>query len=94
MSEVRVVPDSGGDSVFDSSGESRHVEGGGPSGTSTPNQSDGEGEGGRQLPYASLQLDSAGAIKQHHLLKEKLETRLHTLRHQQLVNTLRGGWWT
>ena len=43
MSEVQVVPDSGEGSVFDSSGESRHVEGGGPSGTSTPDQSDGEG---------------------------------------------------
>ena len=43
MSENRVVPDSLEDSVFDSSGESRHIEGGRPSGTSTPNQSDGEG---------------------------------------------------
>ncbi len=47
MSEVRVVPDSWEDSVFDSSGENRHVQGGRPSGTSTPNQSDGEG-GGRE----------------------------------------------
>ena len=47
MSEVQVVPDSGEGSVFDSSGESRHVEGGGPSGTSTPDQSDGEGGGGK-----------------------------------------------
>ena len=43
MSKNRVVPNSWGDSVFDSSGESRHIEGGRPSGTSTPNQSDGEG---------------------------------------------------
>ena len=43
MSEVRVVSDSGGDSVFDSSGDSRHVQGDGPSGTSTPDQSDAEG---------------------------------------------------
>ena len=46
MSEVRVVPDNWEDSVFDTSGESRHVQGSRPSGTSTPNQSDGEGEGG------------------------------------------------
>ena len=43
MSEVRVVSDSGGDSVFDSSGDSRPVQGDGPSGTSTPDQSDAEG---------------------------------------------------
>ena len=35
MSEVQVVPDSWEDSVFDSSGENRHVQGGRPSGTST-----------------------------------------------------------
>ena len=45
MSNNRQVPDSWDDSVFDSSRESRHLEGGRPSGTSTPNQSDGEGEG-------------------------------------------------
>ena len=45
MSKNRVVPDSWEDSVFDSSGESRHIEGGRPSGTYTPNQSDGGGEG-------------------------------------------------
>ena len=43
MSKSRVVPDSWEDTVFDSSGECRHIEGGRPSGTSTPNQSDGEG---------------------------------------------------
>ena len=43
MSRNQVVPDSWEDSVFASSGESRHIEGGRPSGTSTPNQSDGEG---------------------------------------------------
>ena len=46
MSKNREVPDSWDDSVFDSSGNSHHLEGGMPSGTSTPNQSDGEGGGG------------------------------------------------
>ena len=46
MSKNRVVPYSWEDSVFDSSGESHHIEGGRPSGTSTPNQSDWGGGGG------------------------------------------------
>ena len=79
MSEVRVVPDSGGDSVFDSSGESRHVEGGGPSGTSTPNQSDGEGGGGETASVRISPIRQRKGYKTTPYVKRKMRnTSTHT----------------
>ena len=46
MSDGWGIPSDLEDPVFDSSEERHHSEGGRPSGTSTPNQSDGEGGGG------------------------------------------------
>ena len=88
MSNNRQVPDSWDDSVFNSSGESRLLEGGRPSGISTPNQADGEGEGviERISPIRQLK-----AYKTTPSVKRKLETHPHTLHHQKPANTLKGG---
>ena len=77
--------------MFDSSGESRHIEGGRPSGTSTPNQSDGEGVGGETVTERISPIRQLKGYKRTPSVKRKLETHLHTLRHQQLVNTLKEG---
>ena len=54
MSKNRVVPDSWEDSVFDSSGESRHREGGRPSGTSTQTSQMGQTVTARISPIRQL----------------------------------------